>query len=214
MAQRWAIRLAIEGDLRFLSHHDMMRAIERVLARAKLPIKFTEGFNPHPVLSLVCPRPVGVAGVDELLVIALTDEIAPAELLQRLNENSPSGMKALHAEPMRQGEKKLAARTEYRLKLSPQRSCAVRDRLAELESSDAWPVERQVAKGGGKGMTTRRIDIRPLVAGIRVEEDVLDLTLQPSGDLWARPAEVLAMLGLDECVDLAAMVRTRVEVEG
>ncbi len=213
MAQRWAIRLAIEGDLRFLSHHDMMRAIERVIARAKLPIKFTEGFNPHPVLSLVCPRPVGIAGVDELLVIALDDDMSPTELLERLNANSPSGMKALHAEPMRQGAKKLATRTEYRLQLAPQRSREVLARLAKIESDDMWPVERQATKGGNSGATVRSVDIRPMVADIRVEENVLNLVLQPSGDVWARPAEVLAVLGLDECVDLAAMVRTRIEVE-
>ena len=81
MPQKWAIELSVEGDLRFLSHHDMMRAMERLVCRAKLPLKYTQGFNPRPVLSLSLPRPVGVASRAELLVVTLEEDLDEQVLL-------------------------------------------------------------------------------------------------------------------------------------
>jgi radical SAM-linked protein len=60
--------------LRFISHAETLRVFQRACARAHIPVKFTEGFNPHPKLSLPLPRPVGVVSDDELLVLRLFDE--------------------------------------------------------------------------------------------------------------------------------------------
>ncbi|GAF87148.1 unnamed protein product, partial [marine sediment metagenome] len=59
--ERWVFGYDVDGDLRFISHHDMLRLFARSLARAALPVRFSEGFNPHPRLSIPLPRPVGVA---------------------------------------------------------------------------------------------------------------------------------------------------------
>ena len=78
---------------------------------------------------------------------------------------------------------------------------------------DAWPAERRVIKRRGRGKTSRPIDLRPLVTEMRLDGATLHVTLAPVGDLWARPAELLELVGLDQRVDLARTVRTAVQYE-
>ena len=101
MGQRWAVCLGVDGDLRFGSHHDMMRAIERLAVRAELPLAYTQGFNPRPKLSIVCPRPVGVVSRGDLLVMALTESIDADQLCHRLRQACPPpGLDVVGARPL------------------------------------------------------------------------------------------------------------------
>ena len=90
---RYVVRFAIDGDLRFASHQDTMRMIVRAMDRAQLPVRFSEGFNPRERVSLPLPRSVGMTADDELLVVELTEAVAPEELLSRLESQSPRGLR-------------------------------------------------------------------------------------------------------------------------
>ena len=65
-----------------MSHVDCVRAIERAAARASVPLQFSQGFNPHPVLSLAMARPVGVATSDDLAVLAMAEPVEGADLVR------------------------------------------------------------------------------------------------------------------------------------
>jgi radical SAM-linked protein len=208
LPQKWAIRFAVEGDLRFLSHHDMMRAFERMLARADLPVRFSQGFNPRPVISLASPRPVGVASDDELLVVSMDQPLEAQELLDRLQPQAPKGMTFKSAREL-EGASAVPVRVSYRTPTPPQREPAVACRLAELRGATTWPIVRRTAKG--RLEETRQLDLRAMIESIELKDHALLVTLVPHGQLWARPAEVLALVGLDGRGDLAATVRTRVE---
>jgi radical SAM-linked protein len=80
------------GDLRFASHHDMMRVVERTLLRAKLPLKYSQGFSPRAIMSLAFPRPVGVATKSDLLVLSLESAILRQELIDITNHCCPKGL--------------------------------------------------------------------------------------------------------------------------
>ena len=82
-SRAWSIRFAVEGDVRFLSHLDVLRAIERIAARAGLPLRYSRGFNPRPKFSVPHPRPVGVAARRDLLVLSLDRDLDP-QVLQAL----------------------------------------------------------------------------------------------------------------------------------
>ncbi|MFB3893396.1 MAG: TIGR03936 family radical SAM-associated protein [Phycisphaerae bacterium] len=218
LPQYWALWLRVEGDLRFLSHLDMMRAMGRVAGRSRLPVRYTQGFNPHPVLSLPCPRPVGVASLDDVLVMALEEPdgaAADAKLDARaivgaMNRSAPRGMTFTRAQRLEGAKTLHPRRAEYELALDHDRAGRVRDRLGELAAMASWPVER--AKGEDAGHA-RTIDLHPLVADARLEGDMLRWSHVPQGQSWARPAEFLGLLGLDGRVDLACAIRVRVEYE-
>ncbi len=74
----------------------------------------------------------------------------------------------------------------------------MRQRLDHLGSQDTWLVDRTTAgKDPRSNPTTTTLDLRKLVPDLRLQGDRLVFTLAPSGESWARPGEVLALLGLD-----------------
>lgn len=60
------IRFSKTGELRWISHHDLMRTFERMLRRAAIPFHSTAGFNPKPRLVFAMPLPLGVIGLQEV----------------------------------------------------------------------------------------------------------------------------------------------------
>ena len=114
---RLAIRYAVEGDLRFISHHDTLRLFERALARAGIPVRYSEGFNPRPRFSVVVPRPVGVASRDELMVLEVTADLAADEALRRLQSQMPEGLTLLSAETLAPGARRVPCEVWYRLEI-------------------------------------------------------------------------------------------------
>ena len=71
------VRFKIEGRLRFLSHVETLKLFQRACARAGLQVRYSEGFNPRPRLSLPLPRPVGVESQDELLCVRVEQDPLP-----------------------------------------------------------------------------------------------------------------------------------------
>lgn len=210
MPQNWAIRLAIVDDLRFLSHHDTMRLVERLASRARLPLKYSQGYNPRPDLSLLQARPVGVAALAELMTVGLDEPMTGSELLHRLNDGAPDGLAFRAADALPGKAKPRVVAAEYVVALDESTREPVRRRLDELRAQDAWPVRRFLPPRRGKRRRAshRQIDLRPLVERMNVDDSGLELRLVPLGDLWARPGEVLSLLGMDERVDLARVTRT------
>src|SRR5207302_11139549 len=89
------LRFRKSADLRLLSHHDLMRTFERMLRRAALPFRRTQGFHPHPRIVFALSLPLGVVGCAEVVEIEL-DEILPLdEIRQRMTRQCPPGLDIL-----------------------------------------------------------------------------------------------------------------------
>ena len=208
--QRWGVWLSVKGDLRFASHRDTMQAVELAASRAAIPLQYTQGFNPHPRLSMPCPRPVGVATLDDLVVIILTEPVEATGLLERLNAQAPEGMHFTRAEKLSATPQPVRMHCE--LPVKPEQLGAVRDQLAQLQASASWPVRRAKKPRARRGKTgPKTVDIKPLVEAIDLNQRVLRITLTGCNGRWARPAEVLDLIGLDRRADLASLVRSQVE---
>src|SRR5689334_21800742 len=85
VVQRIRIRYAKRGPLRFTSHRDFARALERAIRRAGVPIAYSSGFTPHPRISYASAAPTGVASEAEYLEIGLRARVEPAELALALD---------------------------------------------------------------------------------------------------------------------------------
>lgn len=84
------------GYMKYISHLDLMRLLMRVFRRAELPIKMTEGFNPHPKLSMKRALKLGLESDSEEASIVLTKEIDCDEFKRRLNVQLPEGIEIRH----------------------------------------------------------------------------------------------------------------------
>ncbi len=113
------LRLFFEkaGLSRFLSHLDINRAFLRALLAAGVPVRYSEGFNPHPRIVFGQPLPLGVAGLREPLDVLLSADAEPAGLAERLSGQLPSGLRVVQAAPP-QRELKEIAFAEYETSLS------------------------------------------------------------------------------------------------
>ncbi len=93
------IRFEKQGCASYISHLDLMRALQRSLTRAALPVRYTAGFNPHIYLSILAPLSTGYQSEYELADFDLTCDYLPADLTERLNAVLPQGLRVLAAGP-------------------------------------------------------------------------------------------------------------------
>jgi radical SAM-linked protein len=90
--QRLRIHYAKRGRLRFSSHRDFQRALERALRRAQVPMAYSAGFSPHPKISYANSAPTGVASEAEYVEIGVTAECDPDRMRAALDEALPPGL--------------------------------------------------------------------------------------------------------------------------
>lgn len=207
MHHRLAIRFAIEGDLRFISHHDTLRLFKRALARAAVDVRYSAGFNPQPKLTIVLPRPVGVVSKDELLVVGMASEVEPSGVLAGLAEQMPQGVRLHSAEALPAEARPRPCGVCYELPIESELAPRLRQRVSEFLSQDSVVIERESPK------RKKMVDLRTYVVDCQVEPDRLTWRQLVSQDGTARLAEVLEALGLPAQDHLHRLCRTQVEYE-
>ena len=197
----------VQAEARFLSHRDTMRLMAHATGRARIPVKYTEGFNPHPKLSLPLPRPVAVASRAERLVVKLTESADPDETIRRLSPQMPPGICFTGCKPRRYGQSPRACSATYSLAIRPMQAEPLGRRLMELAGQDHWPWPRSPH---GAPEKRRELDLKELAGPLDFDGHTLVFTLTPQRQVWAAVSEVLELVGLGES-DRARLVRTSVQ---
>ena len=207
---RLRIDFSVDGDIRFLGHRDMLRLFARAVVRSAfggLAVRYTQGFNPHPRLSIPLPRPVGIASDAECLVLELTEPADEQTALARLQAQVPRGIVLIRARTLTGEQHCLPLKVTYRVTLPLTNRQAVEERAAALLDPSPIPVERRNPKTG----RVRELDLRPLLDSITVSDDGVEMRLHVTGDATARPAEIIAALGMQ--VEAINHRTRRVEIE-
>jgi radical SAM-linked protein len=89
---------AKRGMMKYISHLDLMRLLTRAMRRARLPLKMTEGFSPHPKLSIKRALKLGLESENEEASILLKEEISPDDFRERLQKELPEGIEIKNVE--------------------------------------------------------------------------------------------------------------------
>jgi len=97
----WMMSLSRTGLLRFISHLDWLAMVERIFARAELPVVFSEGYHPRVIIKASPPLPTGVASLCELLQIFFFSQKDPMEVARKLADAIPEGVGLNWVQPMR-----------------------------------------------------------------------------------------------------------------
>ncbi len=92
------MQITKERDIRFISHLEYVRTLERAIRRAQLPAAYSEGFNPHMKFSLASALGVGVVSYAEFMEIELTEPMKPEEAVKKLSASLPSGIRIFAAD--------------------------------------------------------------------------------------------------------------------
>ncbi len=89
------MKFAKEGRAKYISHLDLMHAMQRSMARCQMPLWFTEGFNQHAYVSVALPLSTGYSGECEFLDFNITAEAVPENAVEALNDVFPEGLRAI-----------------------------------------------------------------------------------------------------------------------
>jgi len=87
-----------KGPMKYISHLDLMRLFMRALRRADLPVKLTQGFTPHPKLSIKRALKLGIESENEEASIVLKEQVSPEEFKERLQKQFPQGIEIKNVE--------------------------------------------------------------------------------------------------------------------
>lgn len=91
------VKYCKEGSIKYISHLNLVQVFSRALRRADIPVMLSGGFNPRFRISFGPPLPLGISSISEYLDIKLKKEIKAEELLEKLNQVLPQGLKILQA---------------------------------------------------------------------------------------------------------------------
>ncbi|HEU0130495.1 MAG TPA: TIGR03936 family radical SAM-associated protein [Mycobacteriales bacterium] len=205
MVQKVRIRYAKRGRLRFISHRDFARALERALRRAGAPVAFSAGFSPHPKISYVGAAPTGAASEAEYVEVGLAERVDVEAFAKAVDASLPSGLdvvECVEAGPGSLPDRIDGSAWSVRLPGVPVESAAAA--VAAFLAAEAVPVERRTKDG------TRTIDARGPIrhAEVRASGDVppcaiLHLVVRHTTPA-VRPDDVLSGLRAVAGLDLPA----------
>ncbi|MBC2397325.1 DUF2344 domain-containing protein [Clostridium tetanomorphum] len=177
---RYLIKFSKESNIKFVSHLDLMRTLQKIIKRAGLPIEYSKGFNPHMSLSIAQPLSVGMYSKGEYMDIVLKEELSTIYIKDKLNDNSPSGVKFIEVIKIRKAkdnEKKIPQSmaaiegASYSIKIKYNNTESLEQEINKLPSIKEW----NVIKKGKKG--EKEINIRPMLKKFKykITDNILNL---------------------------------------
>jgi len=229
------IKFSIRGSLRFLSHAETVKLFQRACVRAGIKIRYSQGFNPRPKLSLPLPRSVGVETDDDLLCLRVAACVpeeeslfckrsAERELDKRLESPVASfdteQFKARFSEQLPEGCKLLSVRSAgAKASFQPNSAIYVFEvrqeyltemlnmRIKRLLTSEILNLKRIDAKNS----RLKNVDVRPFLKSIELDDKVITVECKISLAGSIRVEEILRLLELDAEKLAAPIRRARVQ---
>ena len=166
------VRYRKRGSIRYISHLDMNRMMQRAIARARLPVWYTQGYNPHLYLTFALPLSLGFESECEFMDLRLVREMPETEFLARLGGQMPQGVELCSVRPPEHDVRDIAW-CDWEVRLPAVSPSAALEAFRKLLDG---PIE--VEKKTKRGMSLT--DIRPMVSDVkmRASSDALELGLR------------------------------------
>lgn len=142
------------GRAKYISHLDLNRCMLRTFRRSRLPIWYTEGFNPHPYYSFALALSLGFESSCEILDFNLNEDIPFDEIRDKLNAVMPEGMRIVKVAEQKQKITAIA-KAEYSFSLVSDETVELFTAVQELIASPEILIEKKTKKG------LKTVDIKP-----------------------------------------------------
>ena len=152
------------GRAIYISHLDLMATMQRAFSRAGSRLKYSEGFNPRPQISIALPLSVATASECELMDFQLLEEVDITLLIERLNRTMPEGIKVLEIyEPTRKIVELKWLAVEGLFEYDERPVDIMQSQLAAFFARESIVIEKKTKRGFGE------TDIRPSIREIAFE---------------------------------------------
>lgn len=200
---RTRLKFTKQGYVKFVGHLDTIRMFQRAIRVARLPISYSQGFNPHAKVFFALPLSVGVGSCGEYMDMLTDTDIHVEEAVATLNTILPEGIKIVEASVIKEGTPSLMSlvtAADYRItfeknQLTPEQIEGAKERLNASELV--------VLKKGKK--KTKEVDIKPLIQQVEIKEE-------ENGTIFEVRIAAGSMENLN--VDLLLKSLLQVELEG
>jgi radical SAM-linked protein len=169
---RYLIKYTKDSEIKFIAHLDLMRTIQKVIKRSDLPIEYSKGFHPHMAVSIAQPLSVGVHSRGEYLDAVLNEELEEKDIMEKMNKNTPRGIKILDVVKVIpvEGKKQSQAMAiidaaKYTIKLKCTGEEEVKKTLQTLCEASEWNIIKKTKSG------EKMVNIKQFVHEFKYEVD-------------------------------------------
>jgi radical SAM-linked protein len=202
---RLRIRFRKVDDLRWISHRDLVRALERLFRRANLTLRMSEGFHPKPRMSFPSALALGTEGLDEVMELELGESVQAEEVQQRLSQLAPPGLVITDVTVVDPSSGKMRVRSmAYRFPLPSDRCEPVRKMVSEIMNQPQILVTREGRQDP--------VDLRAGLEELQVTDEALRFRIRESRTASVRPRDLLELLQLAD-LESEGYYLTRTSVE-
>jgi radical SAM-linked protein len=199
--QRLRVTFSRGEELKYLSHLDMMRLWERALRRAGISIAYSQGFSPHPKISMAAPLPLGVTSEGELMDLFISRRISPYALPKILGSQMPKGISIFSVSqvpPEAPALQTQLRRAEYRVEIESDKP------VDEIKAAiDSFLALTELPWQHKRDAELRSYDLRSLAERVwliemRATVCVLGMCLRADNSASGRAEQVALALGFDK----------------
>ena len=198
---RLRIKFQRGEELKFISHLDLIRLWQRALHRAGIPLAYSQGFSPHPRISLAAPLALGVTSEAELMDISTAKEVSPHFFASAASQQLPASIEILQVLQIAPNQPALQAQiryAEYRVEVETEKQTEeVESALGSLLSTEHLPWQHQRDTG------PRSYDLRVLIDDLWFIEChhpycAIGMRLRCGNSGSGRPEQVALALGFTQ----------------
>ncbi|MDY6837899.1 MAG: TIGR03960 family B12-binding radical SAM protein [Thermodesulfobacteriota bacterium] len=202
--KRLQVFYAKQGPAKYFGHLELMKIFTRALRRAKIPMRFSEGFHPAPKVSFESALPVGIESTEEHLILEVPLHVKKSSLIDRVNEQLPDGLTITGcADAPKHGPKQAPKPSRHTVTLKQEEFS---DRkLKDFLKSKTWPLTKTNRKG-----RTKTVDLKKVVTDLQIlSPSTTQMTLHHQSGPSASCKDALSSIfGLsDRALALATIIK-------
>lgn len=160
----YVLKYSRGDEVKYISHLDFVRMFHRSVRRSGLPMSFSQGFNPHPIMTVAMPLSVGVTSDSEYMKIGFEGEFSEDEIKTALNSALPKGFSVLRAKKTEGKELDFSKldRAEYTVTAEMKRECT--PDIKKLFENEKILVMKKSKSG------VKEADIKPYIHNLEITE--------------------------------------------
>ncbi len=156
------LKFSKTGMGKYISHLDLLRAFTRAITRAELPVRYTQGFNPHQIITFALPLPIGVTGETEFVDVDFEETASNDEIMEKLNRSLPPDIRILKVGELNCNAADIVS-AEYKIRIIA--PCAFeRDKVEEFYAQKEIPVIKKTKKG------EKEVNLAEYIKSARIDE--------------------------------------------
>ena len=179
------------GMGKYISHLDLLRTFTRAIHRAGLPVRYSQGFNPHQLITFSLPLPIGVTSETEFVDIDFEDTVSDDEIITALNRNLPPDIKILSASVPECKANDICA-AEYIVKITAAGDFSAEKITEFFEKENITAVKK--TKKGEKEVNLRDFIQKYEITAAKSGKTAINLTLSAGGAANIKPEIVISKL--------------------